>query len=81
MILAFCKYLETLTIDGLHLASGESIATSKIILMEGGNALGIRTYFGPRAEVKQFNKKEALYVYLPHTTQIIVFVGGSQSDS
>jgi PBSX family phage terminase large subunit len=81
MILAFCKYLETLPIDGLHLAAGESIATAKSILMEGGSDLGIRSYFGPRAEVKQFNKKDALYIKMPKTTQIIVFVGGANSDS
>jgi hypothetical protein len=81
MILAFCKYLENLPVDGLHLAAGESIATAKSILMEGGSDLGIKSYFGPRAEVKQFNKKEALYIYLKNTTQIIIFVGGANSDS
>jgi hypothetical protein len=81
MILALCKYLETLPVDGLHLATGESIATAKSILMEGGSDLGIHSYFGPRAEIKQFNKKDALYITLPRTTQIIVFVGGANSDS
>jgi len=81
MVLAFCKYLETVDIDGLHIASAESISLAKAILMEGGNGLGIKNYFGEKAVEKQYKGKDALEISVNGTTQHVIFVGHKKSNS
>lgn len=81
MILAFCRAIERLPYDSLNIAFAESIAVARIVLMEGGNGLGIRNYFGEAAHEGQYKGKDALYVKVRNHTHVIVFVGSSQSDS
>lgn len=81
MILSFCKYIETINQDGLHIASAESISLAKAILMEGGNGLGIKNYFGEKAVEKQYKGKDALEISINGTTQHIIFVGHKKSNS
>ena len=81
LILAYCKYLETLTEDGLHVAAAPTIGSAKTILLNGGDGLGIKNYFGSRATEKQFDKKDALYIKIGKHTQVVIFVGSSLSNS
>lgn len=67
--------------DGLHIASGESIALAKAILMEGGNGLGIKNYFGEKATEKQYKGKDALEIRINGTKQVVIFVGHKKSNS
>lgn len=81
LILAFCRGLERMNEDGLHVAFAESIALARMILMEGGNELGIKGYFGEMATEGQYKGKDAIYIKIRNTTQIVIFVGGKKSDS
>ena len=81
LIIAFCRLLERLPMEGLHLAFAESIAMARIVLMEGGSNLGIKSYFGENAREGQYKGKEALYIKIGELNQIVIFVGSKQSDS
>ena len=81
LILAFCRGLEANTENGLHIAFAESIGLARMILLEGGNDLGIRAYFGELAREGQYKGKDALFVKIRNTVQTIVFVGSKKSDS
>lgn len=81
LILAFCRAIERLPYDSLNIAAAESIATAKLILLEGGNGLGIKNYFGERATVGKYQNKDALYIKIRNLTHIIIFVGSSLSNS
>ncbi len=81
MVLAFCRLLEKLTTPGIHIAFAESIALSRMILLEGGNNLGIKSYFGENAREGQYKGKDALYIKIRNHTQIVIFVGSKNSNS
>ena len=46
--------------EGLHLAFAESIAMARIVLMEGGSNLGIKSYFGENAREGQYKGKRSI---------------------
>lgn len=81
MILAFCRALEQLTFDSVNIAFAESIALARAILGEGGNNLGIKSYFGEAAREGQYKNKDALYIKIRNFTHIVIFIGSSQSNS
>jgi PBSX family phage terminase large subunit len=81
LILAFCRALERLNYDSLNIAFAESIALARIILMDGGNGLGIKNYFGEAAREGKYKNKDALYIKIRNYTHVVVFVGCSQSNS
>jgi PBSX family phage terminase large subunit len=81
LILSFCRGLERMNTDGLHIAFAESIALARMILMEGGSELGIKEYFGELAREGQYKGKEALHIKIRNTTQVVIFVGDKKSDS
>jgi len=81
LILSFCRGLEEMNDDGLHVAFAESITTARMILMEGGNELGIKAYFGELARERQYKGKEALHIKIRNTTQVVIFVGSKRADS
>jgi len=81
MILAFCRALERLNFNSLNVAFGASSSVARVILLEGGNELGIKNYFGERATVGRYKDKDALFVKVRNYTHIIVFLGSSKSNS
>lgn len=81
MILAFCRSLEKLTTPGVHIAFAESIALSRMILLEGGNGLGIKNYFGESAREGQYKGKDALFIKIRNVLQTVIFVGSKHSGS
>jgi PBSX family phage terminase large subunit len=81
LVLAFCRHLETIKRNSLSIAFAESISTAKVILQEGGNELGILTYFGNRASVGKFEGKDAIFVRLGNYTHTIIVAGSAKSDN
>jgi len=81
MILAFCRSLERVAYNGVHIAFAESIALSRMILLEGGNGLGIKNYFGENAREGMYKGKDALFIKIRNYEQIVIFVGSKKSDS
>jgi PBSX family phage terminase large subunit len=81
MVLAFCRLLEKLPVEGVHIAFAESIALSRMILLEGGNGLGIKNYFGENAREGQYKGKDALFIKIRNLNHIIIFVGSKNSNS
>ena len=72
-ILSFCRALERLNYDSLNIAFAESIALARIILMEGGSNLGIKSYFGEAAFEGQYKNKDALYIKIRNYTHCGVY--------
>ena len=81
MILAFCRGLERLNYNGLHIAFAESIGTALVILSEGGSQLGIKRYFGENARVGKYQGKDALFIKIRNYTQTVLFLGSSKANS
>lgn len=81
LILAFCRHLEKIKHNSLHIAFAESISTAKVILQEGGNGLGILGYFQNRASVGKYEGKDAIFVRLGQYTHTIIIAGSAKSDN
>lgn len=81
LVLAFCRHLETLRRGGLHVAFAESIGVARIILLEGGDGLGIAGYFGKNAREGKYKGKDALFIKIRDINHVVIFVGSKNSDS
>lgn len=68
------------TPDKLHLATGSTIANAKLNIGVC-NGLGLEGIFRGRCHWGKYKDNEALYVSTPTREKIVIFAGGSKSDS
>ncbi len=78
-ILAFARALET-TPDRLHLATGVTIGTAKIILGDC-NGFGLEHLFRGRCRWGRYHDNPALFVETKTGPKTVIFAGGGKADS
>lgn len=78
-IFSFTNYLET-CVDKVHLVTGASIATARLNVADC-NGLGLKYLFRGRYRTGEYEGNECMKIQTKTGEKIVIFVGGSQSDS
>ena len=78
-IFSFASYLETCE-DKVHLVTGASIATARLNVADC-NGLGLKYLFRGRYKTGEYEGNECMKITTKTGEKIVIFVGGSQSDS
>jgi PBSX family phage terminase large subunit len=78
-IFSFANYLEYCE-DKLHLVSGASIATARLNVADC-NGLGLKYLFRGRFRTGEYEGNECIRISTKKGEKIVIFVGGSKSDS
>ena len=78
-IFAFAMLLDS-SPDRLHLATGTTAGSAKLILGDCGG-FGLESYFAGRSSWGKYKGNECLKVYTPAGEKIVVFAGGKNADS
>jgi len=75
-IMAWCEILETHP-DKLHLASGVSVASAKLNIIDS-NGFGVKHWFKGRCREGMYQQREALYIYTRTGEKVILISGGGK---
>ena len=78
-IFSFANYIEY-CVDKIHLVSGATASTARLNVADC-NGLGLKYIFRGRCKAGKYEGNECLRISTKKGEKIIIFVGGSQSDS
>ena len=78
-IFSFANHIDNCE-DRIHLVSGASIATARLNVADC-NGLGLKYLFRGRYKTGEYEGNECLKITTKKGEKIVIFVGGSQSDS
>lgn len=82
LLISHIMYLDNLPEEGLHIIAAESISTAKTILLNNPSGISYTSFFAERAEKGLYEGKEALTILnSKNKKQVLIFVGGSKSNS
>lgn len=78
-VFSFANHLEYCS-DKIHLASGETVSKARGVILEG-DGLGLKYIFRGRSKVGKFEGNDAITIRTKTGEKVVVFAGGSLSNS